>query len=227
MYLYPLRQLEQTGTTIFQTFAGLYLDKHSPQQGSSPTGPNKATDKLLQLFLCLNILQFVGIVGLWTLDRRRKRQARYTALIAHSTDPSSDDQLDDDEETPKTSRSNRLSLSGSRRISESHSLHRWEHAFETLPGVSGAAHDSDTIPGTAEGLEEERPLLREEAQHGTSASLPSKEEEPEFGVAQSRGEILRGEIFSVLGICAILFAWVFFIVTALHRLRSRGDRKDE
>lgn len=220
--------MEQTGTTIFQTFAGIYLDKNSPSKSGDglPKGP---LDNLLRSFVFLNVLQLIGICGLWGLDCRRKRQAQQIALITarSNTDPPDEvvmaDSDIDDEQSPNSPKSNRLSFTKVKRIAESHSLQRRDSVLELMTGVGSSSRVGETNE-TNESEEEERPLLGEEMNPIIRPKLQSKEAEVEIGVARSRGEVLRGEIFGILGICAIIFAWAFFILTALHRLRSKEDR---
>ncbi|KAG5648011.1 hypothetical protein DXG03_007045 [Asterophora parasitica] len=60
-------QIEQAGSTIFQTVAGLALDTRKR------TDPKSAFQNLLNTFLLLNILQFLSILGLAELHRRKER----------------------------------------------------------------------------------------------------------------------------------------------------------
>jgi MFS family permease len=59
------KSLEQTGSTIFQTLAGLALDQHS----KDPQGTEKAIQRLLDIFFAINVLQLFTIMGLACLQR--------------------------------------------------------------------------------------------------------------------------------------------------------------
>jgi hypothetical protein len=68
-------QLEQTGSTIFQTLAGISLDTHKlPKQNTVDAMPPNDTSiqYLLNIFVLLNVVQVLGILGLAHLDRSRK-----------------------------------------------------------------------------------------------------------------------------------------------------------
>ncbi|KAI0318983.1 major facilitator superfamily domain-containing protein [Amylostereum chailletii] len=69
------KSLEQTGTVISQTLAGLILDlKKTPPSGEPPTSPSGSRyQRLLNAFLIVNVLQFVGIIALWYINRRSKK----------------------------------------------------------------------------------------------------------------------------------------------------------
>ena len=75
----------------------------------------------------------------------------------------------------------------------------------------------DFTPGE---IEEEEPLLVDDEPVPWHAVV----EEPTVGEAQSRSEHVRGEVFGVISICLIAFAWIFFIITAFLRLRAKSDR---
>ena len=64
-------QLEQTGTTISQTLAGLILDAKL-RDSPAPSIGDKRIQHLLNYFLMLNMLQLLGIICLWYLDRQKK-----------------------------------------------------------------------------------------------------------------------------------------------------------
>jgi hypothetical protein len=68
-----MTQLEQTGSTISQTLAGLSLDPtKSPQIPDTPAGTNAPIQHLLVVFASLNVLQLFGILFMAYLDRRQK-----------------------------------------------------------------------------------------------------------------------------------------------------------
>src|SRR5262249_8389137 len=64
-------QLEQTGSVISQTLAGLVLDFHAK------SGPKSLSVQfLMNAFVFFNVLQFVCIFGMWILKRQRKLQSQ-------------------------------------------------------------------------------------------------------------------------------------------------------
>lgn len=220
--------MEQTGSTIFQTFAGLFLDKvkNNDAEVRLEDGPTSkaAVQQLLNLFLFLNVCQFASIVFLWILDRRRKQQAEIAAAANAATDESADDDFNiiEEEEQPKR-HSRRLSLSKQESVSvpESHCLERRDSNLSShSPVVPFLEASASASPYDHHEPEEERPLLGDDI-------LPwhGDKEEPIAGEARTKSEVLRGEICGVLCICLICFAWVFFISTAFFRLRSKEDRK--
>ncbi|KIK71020.1 hypothetical protein GYMLUDRAFT_33127 [Collybiopsis luxurians FD-317 M1] len=66
------KSLEQTGSTIFQTLAGMALDNHikDPVKGK-PVGIESAIQRVLNVFFGLNILHILMIVGLAYLQKRK------------------------------------------------------------------------------------------------------------------------------------------------------------
>ena len=72
-----------------------------------------------------------------------------------------------------------------------------------------------------EGEEEHQPLLNERPSMGRRNQVESTA----VGEAQTKSEHVRGEVFGILSICLIAFAWLFFIGTAFLRLRAKKDRQ--
>lgn len=202
--------------------------KNGDRPSTSDASPTEldAIQRLLGLFLFLNVCQLLGIIGLWYLDRRRKRQA---ALLAHRVsvsnlaDEDSEDVDPTGVESPKDRR--RRSLLAKERVSESHSLQRRDSISEyaTVSRIDEAMSESLLGRSSSRLLdseeEEERPLLDDEPLEGHGGS-----DEPVAGEALTKAEHVRGEAFGVMGICLIAFAWVFFLWTAFLRLRSKRDR---
>ena len=178
-----------------------------------------AVQELLNLFLFLNFCQFVAIIFLWFLDRRRKRQAALIAIDSPPLPPDEDEfNVIEEEEQPKR-HSRTLSFGKQERLSESHCLDRRDCTISSQSSRSPLLEaGGSAIP--FENPEEERPLLSDE-------NLPwhAEPEEPVAGEARTKSEVFRGEVCGVLCICLICFAWVFFISTAFLRLRSKEDRK--
>ncbi|THH17007.1 hypothetical protein EW146_g3741 [Bondarzewia mesenterica] len=79
------KSLEQTGTTISQTLAGLMLDHMSPDD--TPFTGDKRVQNLLSYFLTVNLAQLLGIFGLWYLDRRQRMAAiHHQRSMLHESD---------------------------------------------------------------------------------------------------------------------------------------------
>lgn len=183
------------------------------------------------MFLFLNIGQFLGIVFLWFLDRKRKRQAAAAARLAIVAAQSPSEEILFEAEAPESPRHERrrtsLSITAKERAREAHSLHRRESLASEHSTVSrideamggslvGASHIAEE-----DEEEEERPLLDDES---LSSRIPNAHE-PVAGEALTTAEHVRGEVFGVIGMCMIAFAWVFFLWTAFLRLRSKEDRQ--
>ncbi len=66
-------QMEQTGSTLFQTLSGLLLD--SSKRGEKPS--ETTFQYLLDIFLFLNLLQFTTIVLLTYLQYRKDLTAKH------------------------------------------------------------------------------------------------------------------------------------------------------
>lgn len=81
------KSLEQTGTTIFQTLAGLALDQHEHGQMNSKS----AVQRVINIWLFLNVAQFSSILGLAYLQQRKDQfdQADEVASLSHSPSRSS------------------------------------------------------------------------------------------------------------------------------------------
>ncbi|KAI5124682.1 hypothetical protein M0805_004290 [Coniferiporia weirii] len=219
------KSLEQTGSTIFQTFAGLFLDKvKTKAQNEGSLSELSAIQRLLGLFLFLNVCQFFAILGLWILDRKRKQQAAEAARrVRRSADDEVEDVLFDDDvevdvDTEGSPRTNRRSLSTGREHDPvALSLQRRDTSSSSGSPVVPLAGGS-IAPDLAE--DEEQPLLDDEP-----IVWHQQTEEPVAGEARTKSEHLRGEVFGILSICLIGFAWVFFIGTAFLRLRAKKDRQ--
>lgn len=207
-------QLEQTGSTIFQTFAGLFLDRAKKNvQAGNTLSELGAIQRLLGVFLFLNICQFGSILGLWKLDKKRKQQAAELARRAQYQ-PVNDIEEDLEAECRSSPRAQRNSLLSPKEHvrQESVSLQRRQESSGTIDPPSGFT------PGEIE--EEEEPLLVDNEPVPWHVTV----EEPIAGEAQSRKEHVRGEAFGVISICLIAFAWIFFIITAFLRLRAKSER---
>jgi hypothetical protein len=114
-----IRQLENTGSTIFQTLAGILLDNNIPGRKSKLPKQNDAVaiQHLLYAFLFFNVLQLVSLRGLAYLDKCRRGRERdpYCPEDLFST-PGSDSNAsmhDHPETSPVVERMPLLSHSGS------------------------------------------------------------------------------------------------------------------
>ena len=82
--------------------------------------------------------------------------------------------------------------------------------------------DREGEGGEGEGGEEEhQPLLNDRPPVGRRPQVESTV----VGEAQTKSEHIRGEVFGILSIWLIAFAWLFFIGTAFLRLRAKKDRQ--
>ena len=88
-------QLEQTGSTIFQTVAGLVLDVKSGKHDKLAPGQGDPKDVqyLLNAFVILNILEVLAVIALSRLDRKQKEEAsrRMSALLPQTIDESDEE----------------------------------------------------------------------------------------------------------------------------------------
>ncbi|KAI1797869.1 MFS general substrate transporter [Ganoderma leucocontextum] len=84
------KALEQTGSTIFQTLAGLTLDiKKNPSEKGLPINQDEDdVQYLLNAFVLFNVLEILAILGLAHLDHREKERAirRASGLLPQSID---------------------------------------------------------------------------------------------------------------------------------------------
>lgn len=208
----------------------MFLDKTKQQDIQAAAledtlGELNAIQKLLNLFIFLNICQFLSILGLWALDRSRKRQLMTDDLQARLRSEADIEEIFDAEPEERPKSLLRSPTSHTRRFSESHSLQRRE---TSLSDTSNERRSIDQPLEEPEDLsedpgEESQPLLDDDEpstawQSHAAADLTA-------GEARTKAEHLRGEFCGAASIFLILFAWVFFIITALLRLRSKDDRQ--
>lgn len=72
--------MEQTGSTLFQTLAGLVLDTKGEGPGST------TAQSLLNAFLFLNVFQLLSIVWLIFLEKRKERWFTFSVRPRESID---------------------------------------------------------------------------------------------------------------------------------------------
>ena len=97
-------KLEQTGSTIFQTLAGLTLDikKHPTERMLPGDQEDDDVQYLLNTFVLFNILEVFAILGLAYLDHKQKeRAARRTSILSI---PESLDESEDEDGAAKAAR---------------------------------------------------------------------------------------------------------------------------
>ncbi|KAJ3821150.1 major facilitator superfamily domain-containing protein [Lentinula raphanica] len=186
------KSLEQTGSTIFQTLAGLALDTHAkdPAKGH-PKGTESAIQRVLNLFLVLNVLHMLTIVGLAYLQRKKdseaeqeietRRQHSGRASVSISPNP-----------TTTTTRTSLTSNTGFN-VSEVQPLLHASNVDSRLYGHPEG--DQSRLTGTGSRI---RRMMRNEKK-----------------VMQERR---RGAIFASCSLALILFAWALFMGTAYARL---------
>lgn len=175
---------------------------------------------LLNAFLILNVLQFIGIVGLARLDRKQKRAAarRLSALLPPIVE-------EDDEpffDTPDPAKEPGEEDAWPQRDQSSPVLHT-----KSLPGTVRSMRGVPS-PSTAVSDEQSIPLLRSASQASSqrnSRYLPGLiSPAPSPKLVRTKREVRRGEVFSMMSGLLIAFAWVLFMGTAWLRLRSKEER---
>jgi len=194
------KSLEQTGSVIMQTLAGLTLD--TEPQRSSPgkaalEAPSRsgipAIQRLLNTFLFLNVLHFLTLVALSYLDRRRKAALASAMSIHGYPDRMMPDVLGEHE--PGTPESVDIDLPPSIRE-------------ELLP--STASH-------------EQTPLLSDTERSYFTENPAASNRRRQINIPKTK-QVRRGELFAGLSAGLVVFAWVLFLVTAWLRLRSKAER---
>lgn len=217
-------QLEQTGSTIFQTLAGVALDIKSKKKASAEAvtpvnGDARDIQYLLNAFLILNVVQFGALIALGRLDRKQKRAAarRMSALLPSIQEEENDAPvaaLDPPKEPVEDT---------------------WNE-FDSATPPSGTKSAPGTVrslrgiasPSTSSANEQSIPLLRSASVSSSArnsrylsfAPTPT----PTAKVVRTKREIKRGEVFAVLSGLLIAFAWVLFMGVAWFRLRSKEER---
>ncbi|KAI0651837.1 MFS general substrate transporter [Trametes meyenii] len=217
------KALEQTGSTIFQTLAGLALDiksKKSAEKRAPVGGDAKDVQYLLNAFVILNILEIFAVMGLAHLDHKQKEAAsrRMSSLLPSVVDENDEDEPQpgkepgtDDEnweaEHPESSRHHRRSSTLTRSPLPSSSTPE-----QSIPLLHGPSRSS-TIRGSRYLVE----AVAEAEASGPTVPVKAK-------VLRTKAEVRRGELFAVLSGVLIAFAWVLFMGTAWLRLRSKEER---
>lgn len=200
-------KLEQTGSVIMQTFAGLALDNRSTSSPGQDTPDNPSQrdlagiQHLLNVFFLLNICQLLALMALAHLDRRRKSATASTVDIHGSGGGTIPDEFDDG-----------LPANG----------HLAEDDQEGTIRLPLSVIDVSFLPTNLP--EQGHPLLASETQESYHAWVPSHPTHLPTGVPLKPNRVRRGELFAGLSASLVVFAWVLFLVTAWLRLRSKADR---
>ncbi|KAI0695601.1 major facilitator superfamily domain-containing protein [Cytidiella melzeri] len=220
------KALEQTGTTIFQTLAGVALDIKSKKQAEKLVSPVNGDERdiqyLLNAFLVLNFLQLAAIVGLARLDRKQKIAAfrHSTALLPPV--------LEDDEE------SSAVDVSSTKTKEPSDPWQEYDVSGQRFQppgsrrGTIRSNHGINVASGSrsaSQASESSIPLLMSESQ--LSSARTSRyliDSSSNVKVVRTKKEVKRGEWFAVMCAFGIAFAWVLFMGVAWVRLRSKEQR---
>ncbi|KAJ3734891.1 major facilitator superfamily domain-containing protein [Lentinula guzmanii] len=183
------KSLEQTGSTIFQTLAGLALDTHAkdPAKGK-PKETESAIQRLLNVFLVVNVLHMLTIAGLAYLQSKKdseeeqeveaRRQHSGRGSVSISPNPTT---------TTRTS----MSISTGIDASEVQPLLQAPNPNSHLYGHPERNQSSSTGSRVRQLMKNEKKVMRERR---------------------------RGAIFAGCSAFLILFAWVLFMGTAYARL---------
>lgn len=195
-------QLENVGSTVMQTMAGLMLDVSQKKLTVTVTesGSAASTQTLINGFALISVLQLLSILALTILQRRQ------TAL--------------QDRRSQSFASDRRRSITLPK---EPVNLADDAGSSSSIPRAS----TSDDVPESPElsmsqSAEQQRPLLHARQQ---SYSPPgSVSPPPSRFAARTAAEARRGRVFAGTCLGLIVFAWVLFLGTAWAKLRSRSAR---
>lgn len=219
-------QLEQTGSTIFQTLAGLALDiksKKSAESLSPIDGDDGDVQLLLNAFVILNVFEIIGIIGLSHLHRKQQAVAarRMSALLPTVVD--GDESDEESSEEPRAGKRSGADDENWRAESPEGRRHRRSSTLNRHIPLPSSSTPEQSIPLLHGGS-------RSSTVRGSRYLVDAVVEEEPSGppvhvqVMRTKAEVWRGELFSVMCGVLIAFAWVLFMVTAWLKLRSREER---
>lgn len=223
--LTPGYQLEQTGSTIFQTLAGLALDiKSKKAESVSPIdGDDGDVQLLLNAFVILNVFEILGIVGLSHLHKKQQAVAarRMSALLPTTVDGDESDEEPSEEHRvgkgPATDDENwqAESPAGTR--------HRRSSTLSRHVPLPSSSTPEQSIPLLHGGS---RSSTMRGSRYLVDAVIEEEPSDPpvQVQVLRTKTEVRRGELFSVMCGVLIAFTWVLFMVTAWLKLRSKEER---
>ncbi|KAI0724538.1 MFS general substrate transporter [Cerioporus squamosus] len=217
------KALEQTGSTIFQTLAGLALDVKSKKPAEKQLSPIDGDDRdvqyLLNAFVFLNILEILSIIGLAHLDKKQRQAAarRMSALLPQVADhsdeeepPSKNDTAPGDDDWQAEASTSDANARQRRSSLSHHTRHASSTTQQSIPLLgSGSRHS--TVRGSR--------YLVEVAIAEDPAGAPVT-----VKLVRTKPEVRRGELFASISVVAIAFAWALFMGTAWYRLRSKEER---
>ncbi|KAI0361645.1 MFS general substrate transporter [Trametes cingulata] len=218
------KALEQTGSTIFQTLAGLALDIKSKKSAEKKLLPIDGDDRdvqyLLNAFVILNVLEIFGIIGLAHLDRKQKET---TARRISSLLPTTVDESDEETETSHHGKEPESEDENWQAESSEHSRHRRSSTLSRhlpLPSPSTPEQSIPLLHGPS------RTSTVRGSRYLVEAIVEAEPTDPpaKVKVLRTKGEVRRGELFAVLCGVLIAFAWVLFMGTAWLKLRSKEER---
>lgn len=224
-YTYPSYQLEQTGSTIFQTLAGLALDiKSKKAESVSPIdGDDGDVQLLLNAFVILNVFEILGIIGLSHLHKKQQSVAarRMSALLPTTVDGDESDEEPSEEHRvgkgPATDDENwqAESPAGTR--------HRRSSTLSRHVPLPSSSTPEQSIPLLYGGS---RSSTMRGSRYLVDAVIEEEPSDPpvQVQVLRTKTEVRRGELFSVMCGVLIAFTWVLFMVTAWLKLRSKEER---
>ena len=207
-------QLEQTGTTIFQTLAGVALDikTKKPAAESVSLAPHNGDDRdiqyLLNAFVILNVVQLFGIFGLRHLNRQQHKTTERLQNTLLSPFVEEEDVEPEGGKSPADEDS------------------PWENE-EPQPVIGRKRSMSLRISRSASASSPEQhiPLLRSPSQSSSRhGRLLSGVPDTPVRIRVTKKQLKRGEVFAVVSGLVILLAWVLFMGTAWLRLRSKEER---
>lgn len=215
-------KLEQTGSTIFQTLAGIELDlgsKKSTEKHLAPIeGDKKDIQILLNGFVILNCFQLLSILALRFLDKRKKERVarRASAFLPPVLEG---DEEDSEPTSPKHPTTGTLIWEQEEPSPDISSGRR----YSTIRSIR-SLHSAHRRGSSAE---QSIPLLRSESVSSSNRNSRLMTDTPSngnlMGIRVSGVEIRRGRIFAYLSAALVVFAWALFMGTAWMRLRSKSQ----
>ncbi|EJD46925.1 MFS general substrate transporter [Auricularia subglabra TFB-10046 SS5] len=230
------KSIEQAGSTISQTLAGLTLDSKNKKPPSSSItavgqlfvrmlskGGEKVviTDpalvhKVLIAFFAINVVQFFSTIGLWKLDVRRKaRAARKAEALARGEQMTMSDVLEPTEASvvdalPEEEEEDE-NENDPEELARRHKGRR-RHRYATGSWSRRTRPLISSVPRAGHERDGSRYLL---------APALAVVDGEESGLTRRRGEKRRGKAFAMASVALVAFTWVLFMGTAWVKLRAK------
>ena len=198
-------QLEQTGTTITQTLAGLWLDSEKKKETTLAAAPSGGDGSRLQWllngFLFVNVLHLVAIWALGYL-KEKKQNAQNEAGVQEEGE---------DEE--------RRDVPGS------------EPGIGELPASPDLSSQSPSDQ-ISTGDHVTSPLIRPRDVSSVYRSYvtdpqPRQPRQDNLMGATTPAEVRRGKVFASLCVATVVFTWGLFLITSFVKIRSRREREGD